>query len=97
MDYVVNLESHIGITAECLFQRLAQGQVDSDPFARDARGLRKVVDLVQVALTDDSGSAVAQVGDVPQPVRVRLLQRVLKLGGGTLTRRAWSTSAAAYA
>ncbi len=82
MDYVVNLKSHIGITAECLFQRLAQGQVDSDPFARDARGLRKVVDLVQEALTDDSGSAVTQVGDVPQPVRIRLLQRVLLLGGG---------------
>ncbi len=81
VNYVEELKTRIGVTAEELFQQLARGQVDADPFARDSKRLRIVIDQVQAALTDGSGSAISQVGDVPQPVRIRMLQRILKLGG----------------
>ncbi len=81
MNYVHNLYYHIGVNAQTLFHQLAKGEVDSDPFERDPAGLRRLIDEVQIALEDKTGSAVAQTGDLAQPVRIRMLQRVLLLGG----------------
>ncbi len=81
MQYVLTLPSRIGITAEELFHLLAQGKVATDPLEKDALGLRCLIDQVQDALAGQDGSAVARSEDVAQPIRIRMLQRILFLGG----------------
>ncbi len=41
----MRLKEHIGYTAEDLFQELAMGRVESDPFERDAAGMRSLIKL----------------------------------------------------
>ncbi len=81
MDYVKQLHSHIGLSAEQLFDRLAAGQVADDPLAQDPGGQRQLVDNVLRALHNRDCSPYARAEDVAQPIRIRLLQAVLFLGG----------------
>ncbi len=69
-----------GRWADDLFDKLARGQVDKDPFPSDElSGLAEYA----MALYDCDGEEGARPrgGDLPQPVRVRLLQAILKDSG----------------
>ncbi len=79
--YIDSLYQRIGLTAEQLFDQLAAGEVAEDPFARDADGMSALVDSVARALDNKRYSPVARAEDLAQPVRIRLLQCVLYLGG----------------
>ncbi len=81
MTYIINLQSHLGMTAEHLFELLASGQIQEDPLAKDPTGFRLLVDQVQQALRNDVYSPFARTNDLPQPVRIRTLQSILWLGG----------------
>ncbi len=81
MDFLINLEANVGYNPRVLFQRLAAGEVGDNPFDDNSELLDMLVDKVLVALSTESDSADAQSSDLPQPVRVRALQRILELGG----------------
>ncbi len=81
MDYVVHLRSHVGLSAEQLFDMLATGQVLEDPLSKDPRGQRRLVDNVLRALANDECSPYARAEDLAQPIRIRMLQAILFLGG----------------
>ncbi len=81
LRYLDDLPSHLGCTAEVLFDRLAAGQMDSDPFERDRGALGVLVNNVLDTLSSSTSSARARDEDLDQPVRIRALQRILALGG----------------
>ncbi len=80
MDYAINLRSHLGISAEHLFGLLASGQVRDDPLLKDPVGFRLLVDQVLLSLDNADCSPYARTDDLPQPVRIRMLQSILFLG-----------------
>ncbi len=80
-QYLDDLPLHLGCSAEVLFDRLAAGQVETDPFSCDQGALRQLVDDVLDTLSSSSVSARARCSDPIQPVRIRALQRILALGG----------------
>ncbi len=69
-----------GKWADDLFDRLARGQVERDPFPSDA-----LADLTDYAMTiydaDGEDGARPRGGDLPQTIRVRLLQAILRDSG----------------
>ncbi len=69
-----------GRWADSLFSRLADGLVDTDPFPQ-----HDLADLAEYAMTlyDDEvgGGARPREGDLPQVIRVRLLQSILRDAG----------------
>ncbi len=79
--YLQDLHLHLGCSAESLFDQLAAGQVESDPFDRDQGALRQLIDEVLKVLSSATGSAYANSSDLAQPIRIRALQRILVLGG----------------
>ncbi len=81
MNYVEHLHSRIGLSAEQLFGRLAAGQVAEDPLSQDPSGQRHLIDEVMSALSNDVYSPYARAEDAAQPIRIRMLQAILFLGG----------------
>ncbi len=81
LDYMSHLEANIGYTVHSFFDALAEGKVMTSPFEDRDSGFRALVDAVLHVLSHDGEHAYARVGDVPQEIRIRLLQRVLQLGG----------------
>ncbi len=79
--YLDELQSRIGHSADHLFDLLAAGKVAEDPFACDADGMRALADRVARDLTNDRYSPAARAEDLVQPVRIRMLQCILYLGG----------------
>ncbi len=80
-QYLQDLPLHIGCTAESLFDRLAAGQIESNPFDPDKGALSKLIDDVLSVLSSASASARPRCSDLPQPIRIRALQCILALGG----------------
>ncbi len=80
-QYLDELPRHLGLTPEELFDRLAAGQVESNPFDCDTTALPQLVENVLDILSSSSSSSRPRDGDLPQPVRIRALQRILALGG----------------
>ncbi len=81
LQYLDELPRHLGCTAEELFDRLAAGLVEVDPFGSDRGALEPLVSRVLDALSSSSASARPRAQDLDQPVRIRALQRILALGG----------------
>ncbi len=81
LQYIADLPLHLGYSAEDLFDRLAAGQVEADPFASDQTVMPQLVHKILDILSSPSSSARPRSSDLEQPVRVRALQRVLALGG----------------
>ncbi len=81
LQYLAELPSHLGYSAEVLFDRLAAGQVEADPFVSDQVALPQLVNQVLDLLSSPSASARPRDSDLVQPIRIRALQRVLALGG----------------
>ncbi len=78
-DFLDALDNNYGFTADDLFARLADGAVATDPFPGPVWDsfLASFVNIVD----DGKGSASPRAEDLPQRVRIRLLQEVLRLGG----------------
>ncbi len=81
LQFLDNLPLHLGYTAEQLFDRLAAGLVEADPFGDGHGGLDALVNGVLDALSSSTASARPKDRDLPQPVRIRALQQILALGG----------------
>ncbi len=81
LDYMHHMEANVGYSVQGLFDALAEGKVTSSPFDSKDTGFRSLVDAVLHTLSQDGERAYARTDDVPQVIRIRLLQRVLQLGG----------------
>ncbi len=77
--FVDTLEEKFGFTAECLFERLASGTVTADPFAGPTWD--QFSSSFSSTIDDGTGCTAPRDDDLPQRLRVRLLQSVLHLGG----------------
>ncbi len=80
LNFIANLKHHINLSPLELFEKLAAGEILTDPFAAEEGGLRQLTDQVLAALSTSNASAFQRTSDVAQPVRVRALQRILQLG-----------------
>ncbi len=78
-SFLDDMPLHLGYSAEALFDRLASGSVEENPFGGDSWDgfVEKIIEVID----GGSGSAHARPHDQPQRLRVRLLQTVLALGG----------------
>ncbi len=81
LDYMQHMEANTGYSVQALFDALAEGRVTTSPFEDKDSGFRSLVDAVLHTLSQDGDRAYARTDDVPQVIRIRLLQRVLQLGG----------------
>ncbi len=57
LQYLADLPSHLGFSAEVLFDRLAAGQVEADPFSLDQVALPQLINQVLDILSSPSASA----------------------------------------
>ncbi len=81
LKYIDDLQYYIGDSAEGVFNRLCAGTIQADPFEGPDTGFRELVDKVLELLSTEDGGAYNRAEDVAQPVRIRALQCILRLGG----------------
>ena len=79
-EAVERLGQNGGLNASQLFDELASGKIVGDPFPPEITD--SLVDFMyRISDDDGGGGARPRPGDRPQPVRVRLLQAILRLPG----------------
>ncbi len=78
-DFIDALTGNYGYSAEELFARLAEGAIADNPFPGATWDC--FTSSFIAAIDDGTGSTTPRAEDLPQRLRVRLLQAVLRLGG----------------